>query len=325
MGLVIRAASLLLLALGGTAEAADGMLRGDVQVTRDVLTVRDLVDGAPPAIAETPLFRAPALGASGTIQARRIVAAAEALGLSVQTGGRMQVTITRAARQVGAVEIEAALRKRIVDEYGLDPAATGIAFDGQAPVLAASPELLGEATASELAYDRRTRRVSAAIWLGPSHAERRAQIRVTGSVIDLVEVVVAAKPLERGHTVKAGDLVVERRPKDALGPDAPHDGAILEGRVLRRSAGAGMLLKPADLIRPEIVARGDLVSVSYEVPGVALTMRMTANVAGALGDTITVTNPQSKKVLQAVVTGPGRAAVGAPPPGRVASAERPMQ
>ena len=325
MGLVIRAASLLLLALGGTAEAADGMLRGDVQVTRDVLTVRDLVDGAPPTIAETPLFRAPALGASGTIQARRIVAAAEALGLSVQTGGRMQVTITRAARHVGAGEIEAALKKRLVAEYGLDPAAVGIAFDGQAPVLAASPELLGEATASELAYDRRTRRVSAAIWLGPSHAERRAQIRVTGSVIDLVEVVVAAKPLERGHTVKAGDLSIERRPKDALGPDAPHDGALLEGRVLRRSAVVGSLLRPADLIRPEIVARGDLVTVAYEVPGVALSMRMTANVAGALGDTITVTNPQSKKVLQAIVTAPGRAAVGGPPPGRVASAERPMQ
>ena len=325
MGLVIRAASLLLLALGGTAEAADGMLRGDVQVTRDVLTIRDLVDGAPPTIAETPLFRAPALGASGTIQARRIVAAAEALGLSVQTGGRMQVTITRAARHVGAGEIEAALKKRLVAEYGLDPAAVGIAFDGQAPVLAASPELLGEATASELAYDRRTRRVSAAIWLGPSHAERRAQIRVTGSVIDLVEVVVAAKPLERGHTVKAGDLSIERRPKDALGPDAPHDGALLEGRVLRRSAVVGSLLRHADLIRPEIVARGDLVTVAYEVPGVALSMRMTANVAGALGDTITVTNPQSKKVLQAIVTAPGRAAVGGPPPGRVASAQRPMQ
>ena len=66
-------------------------------------------------------------------------------------------------------------------------------------------------------------------------------------------------------------------------------------------------------------------TVAYEVPGVALSMRMTANVAGALGDTITVTNPQSKKVLQAVVTAPGRAAVGTPPPGRMASAERPIQ
>lgn len=305
----------------GATRAADAILRGDVIVSRDTLTVRDLIDGAPVSIAETPLFRAPALGASGTIQARRIVTALEALGLSVQTGGRLQVTITRAARHVGATEIEAAIKKRLVSEFGLDGTATGIMFDGPAPVLAAAPDLLAEAVASEVTFDRRTRRVAASVWLGPSASERRAQIRVIGTATDLIDVIVAAKPFERGHTVKTGDLVVERRPRDALAPDAPHDGSTLEGRVLRRAVTAGALLRPADLIRPEIVARGDLVTASYEGPGIALSMRLKANEAGALGDSITVTNPQSKKVLPATITGQGRVAVGSPPPGRVAAAQ----
>ena len=319
--LVVLLGTAALAACSGATRAADAILRGDVIAARDTLSVRDLVDGAPASIADTPLFRAPALGASGTIQARRIVAAAEALGLAVQTGGRVQITVTRAARQVGPGDIETALRKRLAAEFGLDAAATGIVFDGTPPVLAAAPELTSEPVASELSYDRRSRRLSAAVWLGPSAAERRAQIRVTGTAIDLVEVVVAARPLERGVTIKAGDLQIERRPRDVLGPDAAHDGSTLEGRVLRRSAGAGALVRPSDLIRPEIVARGDLVTATYEAPGVVLSMRMKSNDAGALGDSVSVTNPQSKKVLQATVTGPGRVSVGSPGPGRVASAE----
>lgn len=308
-------------ALISPSRGADAILRGDVTASRDTLTVRDLIDNAPVALAETPLFRAPALGASGTIQARRIVQAAEALGLAVQTGGRVQVTVMRAARQVGPGEIEAALRKRLAAEFGLDAIATGIAFDGNAPILTAAPSVTEEPVASEVSYDRRTRRISATIWLGPSANERRAQLRVSGTAIDLVEVIVAGRALERGQTVKAGDLALERRPRDVLSPEAAHDGSVLEGRVLRRTVTAGALVRPADLIRPEIVARGDIVTATYDGPGVALSMRLKANEAGALGDQITITNPQSKKVLQATVTGPGRVSVGGATPGRVASAE----
>lgn len=308
-------------ALIGPSRGADAVLRGDVSASRDTLTVRDLIDNAPVALAETPLFRAPALGASGTIQARRIVQAAEALGLSVQTGGRVQVTVTRAARQVGPSEIEAALKKRLAAEFGVDAVATGVAFDGAAPILTAAPSVTDEPVASEVSYDRRSRRVSATIWLGPSPSERRAQLRVSGTAIDLVEVIVAGRAIERGHTVKTGDLAIERRPRDVLAPEAAHDGSVLEGRVLRRSVAAGSIVRPTDLIRPEIVGRGDIVTATYEAPGVALSMRLKANDAGALGDQITLTNPQSKKVLHATVTAPGRVSVGGAIPGRVAAAE----
>ena len=304
----------------GPSRGADAILRGDVVAARDTLSVRDLIDNAPTALADTPLFRAPALGASGTIQARRIVAAAEALGLSVQTGGRLQVNVMRAARQVGPGEIEAALKKRLAAEFGLDASATGIAFDGAAPLLVAAPAVTEEPVASEISYDRRSRRVSAAIWLGPSPNERRAQIRVTGTAIDLVEVIVSGRALERGQAVKTGDLAIERRPRDVLAGDAAHDGSVLEGRVLRRSVAAGAIVRPADLIRPDLVGRGDLVTATFEAPGVVLSMRVKANEAGALGDQISVTNPQSKKVLPATVTGPGRVTVGGAVPGRVAAA-----
>ena len=66
---------------------------------------------------------------------------------------------------------------------------------------------------------------------------------------------------------------------------------------------------------------GDLVTIVYEAPGLLITLRGKANEAGAMGDVVSVTNPQSKRVLQAKVTGPGRVSVQPSAAGRVASAQ----
>ncbi len=68
-----------------------------------------------------------------------------------------------------------------------------------------------------------------------------------------------------------------------------------------------------------MVARGEIVTVVYEIPGMTLTLRGRATEAGAQGDTIGVVNPQSKKTLQATIVAPGKVAVSAGPIDRVAS------
>jgi flagella basal body P-ring formation protein FlgA len=121
--------------------------------------------------------------------------------------------------------------------------------------------------------------------------------------------------------VKDSDVSVERRPREMVPPDALFDGAALAGRVARRAFAAGSLVRNGDLARPEMVTRGDVVTVVYEAPGMMLTMRAKAAEAGALGDTVSITNPQSKKALQAVVIGPGKVSVSVAPPGRLAAAQ----
>ena len=55
----------------------------------------------------------------------------------------------------------------------------------------------------------------------------------------------------------------------------------------------------------------DTVTIIYQAPGVTLTLRGQAQDSGALGDTISVLNSESKRVVQAVVSGPDRVSVGA--------------
>jgi len=66
-----------------------------------------------------------------------------------------------------------------------------------------------------------------------------------------------------------------------------------------------------DLMKPEIVARNETVTLIYQAPGVTLTLRGQAQEPGALGDTIGVLNVQTKHVVQGVISGPGKVTVSA--------------
>jgi flagella basal body P-ring formation protein FlgA len=71
----------------------------------------------------------------------------------------------------------------------------------------------------------------------------------------------------------------------------------------------GQPLHSADVAKPDIVQRNDNVTIVYQAPGVMLTLRGLAQDAGALGDTIGVLNAESKRVVQAVISGPDRVMV----------------
>ncbi|HEV2560065.1 MAG TPA: flagellar basal body P-ring formation chaperone FlgA [Microvirga sp.] len=295
-------------------------LRGDVTATADILTAGDLIEGLQGSAASHPLFRAPAPGETGTIQVRRIVDAAAALGIKgVDTAGRAQISVSRAARRVGQAEIEAALKGQLEAQHGVDARALSIVFEG-APALVVQPDVKAPVTVEEVVYDRRSRRVSALVSISPTPGERRASARVNGSLVELVQVAVVNRAFVRGETVQASDINLERRAREAVPQDAEGEEAVLPGRIARRALSAGAVIRTSDLAKPELVARGDLVTVVYEIPGLVLTLRGRAEQAGAQGDVITVTNPQSKRTLQGQVVAAGRVQVSAPVPGPVASA-----
>jgi flagella basal body P-ring formation protein FlgA len=71
-----------------------------------------------------------------------------------------------------------------------------------------------------------------------------------------------------------------------------------------------------------VIQAGDLVAVTYQNGGVSLTLQVKALGAGAVGELISLQNLSSRKLIQAVVTGPGQAAAGPDAPAgatRVAS------
>lgn len=315
-------AALGALAIPAMARAEGLRLRGDVTARGDVLTLADLVDGAPERLATRPLFRAPSLGATGTIQTRRILDAASALGLSgLETGGRLQIAVQRAARRLGPPEIEAALKRGLETGYGLNAQNIAVRLDGDGPTLLAPLDLEGQAAALDLTYDSRTRRVAGLVTLG----ERQVSLRVSGVVVELREVAVLTRNLNRGEPVREGDVALERRPRESVAPDAQGSATTILGEVAQNTLTAGTVLRVTDTAPPDLVARGENVTIVYETPSISLSMRGLSNDSGRMGAVVNVVNVASKKVLQATVIGPGRVSVSPSPAARQAAGAGPVQ
>lgn len=285
-------------------------LRADITVSADIITLGDLISGLHPQDAAVSAFRAPALGETGTIQASRIMATAEAKGLNnIDAGGLAQVVVTRAGRRITANDIEMAVKAALTERHGVDSRALSLVFDNGSPVLVVEPGLTGALSALDVSYDPRARRVSATVMLPGSAALRLKPARITGQLVETVEVVVPLKTIARGELLTDRDVVIERRPRDGQNGDLVSEATAAIGKMARRQLGAGVPLRLSDIQRQEVIARGELVTMSYDGPGVSLSLRGKANEAGAPGDVISVTNPTSKRVVQGTVTGPGRVSV----------------
>jgi len=129
-----------------------------------------------------------------------------------------------------------------------------------------------------------------------------------GAVRGNVEVLAYARSLAAGEIVQPEDLVWI---KAAAGPaDAPNDADALIGMSAKRPLRQGSAASLRDVSTPQVIKAGDIVAVTYEDAGVALTLQGKAMAAGAVGESLMVQNTASKKIIETVVTGPGSTAVG---------------
>ena len=306
----------LLLALGGAvaaqtpSSAAIPALKADVTVTGDIVTIGDLVENAGP-VANVPIFRAPDLGTTGAVATDRILDAIRPHQLiGIDTHGLAEVVVTRASRAITTREISARIAQALAGQYGFGNARDIlINFDGDVRTLQVEPNATGELRILALSYDPRTTRFDVTFDMPDSMALQRQPARYTGTAIDTVNAIAVDRPIERGEVLQASDLTTVRRPK-AESSAVLTDGNAAIGLSARHALRPGQALAAADLMKPEIIARNDNVTIVYQVPGITLTLRGQAKDAGALGDTISIVNTESKRVVQAVVSGPDRVTVG---------------
>ncbi len=304
----------LLLALGGAAAAQSAppppALRASVTVTSDVVRIGDLVENSGP-VADIPIFRAPDLGTTGAVATDRIVDAIRPHQLiGIDTRGLSEVLVTRPSRAIPAQEISGRIAQALAGQYGFGDAHNILVnFDRDVRTLQVEPDVTGELQVLSISYDPRTTHFDVTFGLQSSMELRKQSTRYTGTAMATVDALTVDHPIERGQVVKASDVTVLIRPKTDTA--VVTDMKAVVGFAARHQLQPNQPLNTADLMKPEIVQRNDTVTIVYQAPGVTLTLRGQAQDAGALGDTINVLNSESKRVVQAVVSGPDRVSVSA--------------
>lgn len=118
----------------------------------------------------------------------------------------------------------------------------------------------------------------------------------------------ARQPLLRGDLLDRS-LCDFRRTDFIRERDAVPAGADLSGLTVARPLSTGDTLTWRDVAKRALVQRGDRVEVVASSGSLLITMKALALQSGALGDTIVVRNPESRKDFSAVVTAENQARV----------------
>lgn len=299
------------------------LLRAQVNVSADIVRIGDFVENAGEA-ANIALFRAPDPGMTGTVPAAQILdvlRAHQVIGVDAQSIENVQVT--RLSRTIDSRTVEQAVARAIAHRGGLGEAEDiTIRFDSDLRDIQLPASESGELRLVRASYNAQTARFDASFTLTQRNGAM-LQLRYTGTAMELVETVVLTHAVERGFTLGPSDIRIERRAKSEAAADWVNSKHAI-GMATRRTMRAGQPLRDADLSKPELVQRNENITIIYESTGVYLTIRGKALEGGAMGDVVPVMNLQSKRTIQAVVSGFNQVTV-SPAPRRVSQASTETQ
>ncbi len=133
--------------------------------------------------------------------------------------------------------------------------------------------------------------LAAPLLIGPAFAD--AQLRV----------VVPAHDIMRGQTITDADLSYQMVPNAQPGVVVSMND--LDGMEARRYLRAGETVRADDVRKPIVITKGSLITMTFEAPGVTLTVTGKAMSEGGIGESVTVVNPVSYRQIVCTVIGPG--------------------
>jgi flagella basal body P-ring formation protein FlgA len=197
--------------------------------------------------------------------------------------------------------------------------AGAVSGDVVAPAAAAGQQAVLEASQVQLAARR-----AGLTWDNPAGQRRVLVASLAGSRSDVAsasgrgraaapgrraqQALAWARNINAGELIAASDLVWS---DEAVAPsDAPSDADQAIGKAARRPLRAGAAAGLRDLAAPKVIKRDEMVQVAFEEGGISLVLQAKAMADAGVGDTLNLMNPASKKILEAVCSGPGRAVVG---------------
>lgn len=124
-------------------------------------------------------------------------------------------------------------------------------------------------------------------------------------VSSAMEIPVINAALPRGALISLDDLTMQQRRITRTAADLIVDPKVAVGMELKRPLPAGSTLHHAQLTRPRIVTRGQMVTLVAGGTGFEVRMQGKAMGSGAAGDRLLVTNSRSGRRIEGIVLSDG--------------------
>ncbi len=140
-------------------------------------------------------------------------------------------------------------------------------------------------------------------------------VRVDGETVKTVpvafrlrrfrKVLVTLAPLRRGEPLDRGKVALKRVDVSRFFGTPLEDLSQVKGKVAARMLSSGEVLRLMDLKNPELVRKGDLVTMVAVRGNLRITVKGVARTGGSLGELVMVMNPSSRRIVQGKVVGVG--------------------
>ena len=118
-------------------------------------------------------------------------------------------------------------------------------------------------------------------------------------------VLVTNRPLAKGTPLTSTMVALKRRDIATLRQGYIERPELVVGRYLKRSLPAGHVLTPALLAAAKVIRKGEAVVIRAQARGLDVRMGGHALMDGEQGQRIRVINDRSRRVVEAIVHGPG--------------------
>jgi flagella basal body P-ring formation protein FlgA len=311
----------VLLAFAVPATAAT--LRGGTSLSSPSVRLSDLWDGVDNDRAIGP---GPEPGGRIIVEAAQLGAIARQFSVDWRPSSASErIVLERPGRAFPREDALAALHTALT-VAGISPDADVEMPGFTAPLIPA--ESTGKAEVGQLDYNPVGGNFTAllsitAAGMSPAH------VRLSGRIVEMVELPVAVRHMMPGDIIGAADVQMARLRATLVRADVAQLPAQAIGMALRHPVGAGAPLLLADLAHPQLVEKGELVQMRLDTPGITVVAQGVAMDAGAAGEHVRVLNTSSRAIVDAEVVAAGRVRVsgttpvllppGAPVPVRVAA------
>lgn len=290
----------VLFLIAGARAALAASLKPAVVLTDDVLTVGDIFDNLPKSKAEYVLGPAPQAGHDMVLNARTLIRIASVVDLQWQpTGSNQQVTVRRAATIIDSDMITKDLRKELA-QYGLKDD-YNLSYTTPQPQIVLPYNIKGEMDIRRFDYDPEHGRFDAVI-VAPSKARPMQELTVSGKIDRLVSVPVLKSNLRKGDIIGRTDLEYIKISSSRIQNDYILAADKVTGMTPRRVAMAGEPLRATQFDYPQIVNRGEFITIIYDNGPMMLTAKGKALQNGAKGDIVNVVNINSNRTIQGIIS-----------------------
>ncbi|MBK8174434.1 MAG: flagellar basal body P-ring formation protein FlgA [Rhodospirillales bacterium] len=207
-------------------------------------------------------------------------------------------------------EIERIILDALSDRH-VDTRSASLEFSGQSARLTLPADAV--VSVERLTFTQSNGRFAAVI--SARTPDGRAQrMTAIGRMHANIDIPVLNRRVDAGEVIRQGDVQWVAMQEHAIPANAVYEPRELVGFAPRRSLRAGTPVTSADLVRPVVVAKGSVVMLVLRTPTMLLTARGRALENGAIGETIRVSNDQSRTVVSGVVLADGQVAVDGTPP-----------